>query len=226
MTMAVTPLSFSQRNKRRSSARTMPWLEQAGEQRFDGVEHHALGADGVDGVAQADEQTARDRIRRSPRSRCARSARNRGAASCVPPERRQIEAERGDVARPVPRSVSSKAMKTPGSLNSVAPRTRNSMPSSVLPQPALPQTSVGRPCGRPPIVISSKPRMPVGVLAKPGSASAATFALRLFIPPRIDDHQVEWQQWLSDLSCSWAAVIQQWGERRSTPRFSERIKRR
>jgi hypothetical protein len=38
------------------------------------------------------------------------------------------------------------------------------MPSSVLPQPAPPQTSVGRPAGNPPPVISSNPLMPVGHL--------------------------------------------------------------
>src|SRR5690349_5528838 len=56
-------------------------------------------------------------------------------------------------------------LKTPGSPYSSAPRTRNSIPSSVLPQPALPQISVGRPFGSPPHVISSSPAMPVGVFA-------------------------------------------------------------
>ena len=54
-------------------------------------------------------------------------------------------------------AVSSKAMNTPGSLYSVAPRTRNSIPSRVLPQPAPPQTREGLPLGRPPLVISSNP---------------------------------------------------------------------
>src|ERR1700733_7478777 len=57
-------------------------------------------------------------------------------------------------------------MKTPGSPYSVAPRTRNSIASSVLPQPAPPQTSVGRPAGNPPPVISSSPRMPVGAFRR------------------------------------------------------------
>ena len=34
------------------------------------------------------------------------------------------------------------------------------MPKSVLPQPALPQISVGRPLGKPPPVISSRPAIP------------------------------------------------------------------
>ena len=38
------------------------------------------------------------------------------------------------------------------------------MARSVLPQPALPQISVGRPLGNPPPVISSSPWMPVGDL--------------------------------------------------------------
>ena len=53
----------------------------------------------------------------------------------------------------------------PGSPYCVAPRTRNSSPSTVLPQPAPPQISVGRPRGSPPEVSSSSPAMPVGALA-------------------------------------------------------------
>src|ERR1051326_4464008 len=49
----------------------------------------------------------------------------------------------------------------------VAPRNRNSMAKSVLPAPALPQMSVGRPAGRPPPVISSKPGMPVSSFCRP-----------------------------------------------------------
>src|SRR5947209_474920 len=57
-------------------------------------------------------------------------------------------------------------MNTPGSLNCVAPRTRNSTANSVLPQPAAPHTSVGRPRGKPPSVTSSSPWIPVGVFAR------------------------------------------------------------
>jgi len=63
-------------------------------------------------------------------------------------------------------SVSSKDMNTPGSPNCTAPRTRNSAANSVLPQPGPPQTSVGRPRGNPPPVISSRPWMPVGHLGR------------------------------------------------------------
>src|ERR1044072_2697203 len=43
------------------------------------------------------------------------------------------------------------------------PLTRNWTPNNVFPQPALPHTSVGRPLGKPPLVTSSRPDMPVGV---------------------------------------------------------------
>src|SRR4051812_38911613 len=55
-------------------------------------------------------------------------------------------------------------MNTPGSLNRVTPFTRKVTANSVLPQPAAPHTSDGRPVGRPPKVIASKPVMPVGAL--------------------------------------------------------------
>lgn len=58
--------------------------------------------------------------------------------------------------------LSSKLMNTPGSLNFTAPFTRNVMANRVLPQPAAPQTSDGRPAGKPPSVTSSKPVIPVG----------------------------------------------------------------
>src|SRR5438128_2257181 len=56
-------------------------------------------------------------------------------------------------------------MNTPGSLCSSAPRTRNSIPNSDFPEPAPPLINVGRPRGRPPPVISSKPAIPVGAFA-------------------------------------------------------------
>src|SRR5260221_6717342 len=67
-------------------------------------------------------------------------------------------------------SVSSKAINTPGSWYLVAPRTRNSAAKRVLPQPAPPQTSVGRSFGIPPPVIASRPWIPVGAFsnANPG----------------------------------------------------------
>src|SRR3712207_2273871 len=58
------------------------------------------------------------------------------------------------------------------------------MAKSVLPQPAPPQTSVGRPFGRPPWVISSKPPIPVGALGRgwaaptPGAAAEMWLSIR------------------------------------------------
>ena len=69
---------------------------------------------------------------------------------------------------------SSKHMKTPGSLCSWMPRTRNSRPISVLPLPEPPQISVGRPRGRPPPVMVSRPWIPVGHFASFGGDDAAT----------------------------------------------------
>ncbi len=65
-------------------------------------------------------------------------------------------------------------MNTPGSLNRVAPLTRNVTASSVLQQPAEPQTSVGRPAGKPPSEISSKPAMPVGAFGNMVEVVAST----------------------------------------------------
>ena len=50
------------------------------------------------------------------------------------------------------------------------------MASSVLPQPALPQTRVGRPLGKPPPVISSSPWMPVGALGNCLLVSAMVYS--------------------------------------------------
>ena len=140
-------------------------IGQPGEKRFDRVEHDALRLDGIDRVAKPDEEAfeivfARllefaaldvDVIEQQLLAR-------RPAPSDRIPARRH--------SRSVPRLVSSNAMKTPGSPYSMAPCTRNSIASNVLPQPAPPQTSVGRPAGNPPPVISSSPRIPVGDFRK------------------------------------------------------------
>ena len=70
--------------------------------------------------------------------------------------------------------LSSNAKNTPGSLNSVIPRTRNSIAINVFPQPAGPHTSVERPFGRPPPVTSSRPLIPVGVFRRPASFGAGS----------------------------------------------------
>ena len=48
------------------------------------------------------------------------------------------------------------------------------MPSNVLPEPGPPETRVGRPVGRPPLVISSKPGIPVGDFLRAGGVSVAS----------------------------------------------------
>src|ERR1035437_9610557 len=62
------------------------------------------------------------------------------------------------------RSDAGLAPVMPGSLHSCAPCTRNCSASRVLPEPGPPTSSVVRPRGKPPPVISSKPVMPVGAL--------------------------------------------------------------
>ena len=113
---------------------------------LDGVQHDPLGPDRVDGVAEADEEALQVVLA--------------GLLDLAPLDAHVVDASsffcstRSSRSKPSERTflvsssaVSSKAMKTPGSSYSMAPVTRNSMPSSVLPQPALPQTSVGRLAG-------------------------------------------------------------------------------
>ena len=171
--MAVTPLSLSQRNSRRSSARRIAVVGQAGEQRLDGVQHDALGADRVDGVAQADEQPLQVVLA--------------GLLDLAPLDAHVVDA-RASCRRPAGRgrsrasatflasssAVSSKRHEDARLVVLASPRGRGTpCASSVLPQPALPQTSVGRPRGRPPPVISSSPSMPVGHFSNRDHASVA-----------------------------------------------------
>src|SRR5579864_3517592 len=62
-------------------------------------------------------------------------------------------------------------MSTPGSSKHSAPLIRKLVANSVLPEPAPPQTRVGRPRGNPPLVISSSPGIPVGDFATVRSAA-------------------------------------------------------
>jgi hypothetical protein len=135
-------------------------IGQAEEQRLDGVDHHALCADRIDGVAQAHEEplevvgpgfldivgTDMDMIDGQP----ARSH-----------QRVDVVAKRGAVCRQI-LGLPSKLRNTPGSSKTVAPLTRKFNAKRVLPDPGPPQTSEGRPVGRPPMVIASKPTTPVG----------------------------------------------------------------
>src|SRR4051812_732568 len=86
-------------------------------------------------------------------------------------------------------AVSSNVIKTPGSPNSVAPRIRNSVANSDLPQPAAPQTSVGRPAGTPPPVISSNPGIPVGAFSRRGLEMIVDF-FAIFISTQKDFPQI------------------------------------
>src|SRR3990172_8649587 len=80
-------------------------------------------------------------------------------------------------------AFSSKDMKTPGSPCSRAPRMRNSMENKVFPLPALPATSVGRPLGNPPPVISSKPLIPLGHFGREPEQDPALILFFLIDPP-------------------------------------------
>ncbi len=61
---------------------------------------------------------------------------------------------------------SSKLTNNPGSPYISAPFTRKFMATTVLPLPADPANRETRPLGSPPLVISSKPRMPVGAFRR------------------------------------------------------------
>ena len=92
--IAVTPLSFSQPNSRRSSARSTASFVRPENSALDGVEHDALGADLVDRVASAGRTALRDRTRRSPRFRIRSSGRDRRASLPVGDQRVEVEAQR------------------------------------------------------------------------------------------------------------------------------------
>ena len=140
-------------------------IGQSGEQRLDRVEHHAFRADGIDRVPS--------RMNR-PFEVVLAGLLDLAALDMDVVERRSFSAPRASPGRSRASATlavssaafSSNIMNTPGSPNCVAPRTRNSMASIVLPHPAAPQTSVGRPAGSPPPVISSRPSMPVGAFEK------------------------------------------------------------
>src|SRR5947209_3629633 len=75
-------------------------------------------------------------------------------------------------------------MQTPGSLYSTAPCTRNSSPIRVLPAPGPPQMRAVRPFGKPPCVIWSRPRIPVGTFFKVSeeAAEAPRSEIRVTVP--------------------------------------------
>src|SRR5581483_1905159 len=75
-------------------------------------------------------------------------------------------------------AFSSNEMQRPGSLYSNAPHSKYFMANSVFPDPGPPHTSVFLPVGIPPVVISSRPGVPVGVFLT-NSCSCRTFLASL-----------------------------------------------
>ena len=153
-------------------------VAQAGEQRLDRVEDDALGADRAHRVVQPDEQ---------PFQIVLAGLLDFGALDPDVLDRQalatdEVDAGRSRASRTLSTrscSVSSKVTKSPGS-PIFAPCVRKARAKSVLPHPGPPHTSVGRPSGTPPSVISSNPSMPVGTLrsAGPGRVEERTFRRR------------------------------------------------
>ena len=148
--IAVTPLVFSQRKRRRNSARRIAVLVSP--------EKSASMVSITTRLAPMPSIACSSRMNSPPRSYSPvssislRSTWTKSIASffCATSACRSYPSEAKFVASSS--ACSSKATKTPGSPNSFAPRDRNSMASSVLPHPAPPHSSVGRPWGRPPPV--------------------------------------------------------------------------
>ena len=146
--IAVTPFSLSQRNSRRSSARRIASLGRPANSASTRVQHHALGADLVDHRVEADEQ---------PFQVVLAGLLDLAALDVDVIDRHLLPAIRPLTSKPSDATflasssaVSSKDMKTPGSLNSVMPRTMNSIASSVLPRSGAAADQRGPPrAGRP-----------------------------------------------------------------------------
>ena len=164
---AVTPRSLRKRTGRANSDRRIDVFANAPNSVLDRVDHHSLRSNRVDRRTETKKQAVEIPVAR--------------LLHVAVHQRHVVEHQRPSAsswARSNPSDatfdrrssmVSSNATNTPGSSNSGIPRTRNSIAISVLPHPAGPQTSVGRPRGRPPPVTSSSPLMPVGVLSRFGN---------------------------------------------------------
>jgi hypothetical protein len=167
---AVTPRSLSQPNSRRSSARKMLTSSKA--------PNSVSIVSSTTRLAPTSSMAAPMRMNRPSRSQEPASCRSLGArftwsitsrpSFCSCCRSNPMDATFSTSSC----TFSSNEMKTPGSPNSVIPRNRNSIASSVLPHPAGPHTSVGRPCGSPPPVTSSSPLMPVAALRRAASFGA------------------------------------------------------
>jgi hypothetical protein len=127
---------------------------QPREQRLDRVEHDALGADRIDGVPSRTNRPSRSYSPLSSIS--ARSIRTWSMTSFLRGD--QPSTSKPSEATLVSRSSLAllEAHEHAGLAELGAPLTRKVMANSVLPQPAAPHSSVGRPVGRPPKVSSSR----------------------------------------------------------------------
>ena len=94
--MAVTPFCLSQREEPAQLGAHDGFVGQAGEERFEAVEHDALGADAVNGVAEADEQALQVELA-GLLDLAALDADVVHGDFLAADERGQVEAERGDV---------------------------------------------------------------------------------------------------------------------------------
>jgi len=121
---------------------------EAGEERLDGVEHDALRLDAVDRGSQPDEEALQSYSPVSSISAALDADVVEGKLALLDEGRRWKPREATLLASSS--AVSSKERKTPGSWYCVMPRTKNSRARRVLPEPAAPQTRVGRPEGGPP----------------------------------------------------------------------------
>ncbi|HET7827054.1 MAG TPA: hypothetical protein VFK90_17085 [Anaeromyxobacter sp.] len=137
-------------------------VRQPSEQGLDRVEGDPLRADGVDGVLQPDEEPGQivlaGLLDLAPLDADVvdRELPLRLQPADVEPERRHV---RGEVRLALLERHEHAGL-------AVIERTAD----EELPDPAPPQTSVGRPRGRPPSVISSRPRMPDGAFARGASS--------------------------------------------------------
>ena len=181
VTMAVTARSSSRRNSRPSSARTMAWLGNA--------PNSTSMVSSTTRLAPMRSMVSSSRANSGSKSNSPDSTISAGStwkacttsspSRCSPSRSNPSEAT---LALTLP-ADSSKVTSTPGSPYSRAPATRNCNPSSVLPDPVPPVTSVDLPRGSPPPVISSSPRIPVGAFGSPGPPSAPSRTDVRSVPP-------------------------------------------
>ena len=185
VTMAVTPRSSSQRVSRLSSARTIESSPNAPNStsmvssttRF--APTRSIASSRITKSGSKSNSPVATISVGSTRNESITSRPSRWSSSRSKPSERTL--------RVTLAADSSKLTSTPGSPYCRAPATRNSSPSSDLPAPALPATSVTLPLGSPPPVISSSPRIPVGAFSSSRptapSVKAVSSLLSMDLPP-------------------------------------------